>query len=113
MKLFSFLIVSVLFTAYSCSQNTDYDQKESFKVYGNCGMCQNTIESSLADVDGIHSANWDVDSKQITVKFNSEDISLEEIKKRIAKVGYDSDDFRAKDATYKSLPSCCQYERPE
>ena len=36
----------------------------------------------------------------------------EDIKQKIADVGYDSDSHRAKDEVYNSLPGCCQYDRP-
>jgi copper chaperone CopZ len=86
---------------------------ESFKVYGNCGMCKKTIEGSLKDQEGIYSAIWDKETKLIEVNFNEESISLEEIKKKIAKVGYDSEDYRATKKAYSNLAGCCQYERPE
>ena len=40
-------------------------------------------------------------------------ITLDEIKQKIADVGYDSDTHRAKDAIYAALPGCCQYDRPK
>lgn len=82
-------------------------------VYGNCGMCKRTIENALADIKGVNSADWDVDTKVLTVNYNDEMTSKEEIKKSVAKVGYDTDDFRADDKVYNNLPGCCQYERPE
>ena len=84
-----------------------------FVVYGNCGMCKKRIEGALSDVEGIQSADWDVDTKVITVNYDAEAISLEEIKKKIAAVGHDTDDVRASDDVYNNLPGCCQYERPE
>ena len=33
----------------------------SFGVRGNCGMCKSTIEKAANRVDGVASANWDVD----------------------------------------------------
>jgi copper chaperone CopZ len=86
---------------------------ESFKVYGNCGMCKKTIEGSLKDQEGIYSAIWNKETKLIEVNYNENDISLQEIKKKIAKVGYDTEEKRATEKAYKGLSGCCQYERPE
>ncbi len=86
---------------------------ESFKVYGNCGMCKRTIEGSLKDEKGIYSANWDKDTKMMVVQFDESLISLEKIKTKISSVGYDTQEKRATEERYKSLPGCCQYERPE
>ena len=83
-----------------------------FMVYGNCGMCENRIESALINVEGIQSADWDVDNKVMTVKYDSDAISLDDIKKKVAAAGHDTDKFRAKDEAYNSLPGCCQYDRP-
>lgn len=100
--------------AFSNNEITVLDkanQTESFKVYGNCGMCKNRIETALKDVKGIKSAKWDVDTKIIKVSFNEEKISLKEIKEKIAKAGHDTDENKADDKTYEGLPGCCQYER--
>lgn len=88
-------------------------KKEVFTVYGNCGMCERTIEGSLKNVDGVALADWDKETDQMTVSFNPEVITLDAIKQKIADVGYDSDTHRAKDEVYNNLPGCCQYERPK
>lgn len=81
-------------------------------VYGNCGMCESRIEDSLANTKGVQSADWDVETKVLTVKYDNEIISKDEIKKTVAKAGHDTDKFRADDEVYNKLPGCCQYERP-
>jgi copper chaperone CopZ len=86
---------------------------ETLKVYGNCGMCEKTIEGSLKNIKGIEKADWNKETKMMEVTFDSEVISLKEIKQKIADVGYDTDEVRATDDTYNGLPGCCQYERPE
>jgi len=93
--------------------NTSNIKTETFKVYGNCGMCKKTIEASLQDVKGVTYSNWNEDSKMMEVKFNEEEISLDEIKKLIASVGYDTEEHRASDKVYNNLSGCCQYERPD
>lgn len=85
----------------------------TFKVYGNCGMCKRTIEGALEGVKGIKSATWDSAQKMITVTFNPKKIELNDIHKKIAAVGYDTDTVKAKDETYNGLHGCCQYDRPE
>ncbi len=87
--------------------------KESFIVYGNCGMCKRTIEGSLKDQEGVYSADWNKETKMMQVKYDQSLISLEEIKIKIAAVGYDTEENRASEESYKGLPGCCQYERPE
>ena len=125
MKNLSFIIAFLgAFLFVTQSQGQSYDVQESasiqatektetFKVYGNCVMCQRRIEGSLKDVEGIATATWDVDTKMMTVKFAEESISLDDIQKRIADVGHDTEKYRADDTTYAKLPGCCKYERSE
>lgn len=95
------------------SINHDDKETATFKVYGNCGMCEKTIEGALKDVKGIEKADWNKETKMIEVVYHSHDISLDEIKKKITAVGYDTEEHRATKKAYSNLPSCCQYERPE
>jgi periplasmic mercuric ion binding protein len=87
--------------------------KDIFMVYGNCGMCERRIEGALSKVKGVYSADWDVDTKVVTVQYDDATISLDDIKKKVAEAGHDTDKFRAKDEVYGNLPGCCQYERPK
>lgn len=88
-----------------------HNETETFKVYGNCGMCKKRIESYLKDVKGVSKATWDVKSKMMKVTFNPHEISLEKIKTAIASVGHDVDGVKADDKVYNNLPNCCQYDR--
>ena len=92
---------------------TEADKTEKFTVYGNCGMCERTIENSLKDIEGVDKADWDMETGEMTVVFNPEVISLDAIKQKIAEVGYDTDSHRATDEVYNNLHGCCQYDRPE
>jgi copper chaperone CopZ len=111
----SILIVALAAFLGSCGgqEPKEGEVKETFTVYGNCGMCEKTIEGSLNGVKGVSSADWDMDTDEMTVVFDSSKISLKEVKEKIAGVGYDMDDVRADDEVYSKLHSCCQYERPE
>lgn len=93
--------------------NHDDKKTDTFKVYGNCGMCEKTIEGALKGVKGIEKADWNKETKMIDVVYHTHDISLEDIKKKIAAVGYDTEEYRASEKVYNNLPGCCQYERPE
>lgn len=82
----------------------------SFKVWGNCEMCKETIESSLK-TEGIEKADWNVDTKIMTVTYDSNKITLDQIQKNIASVGYDNEKYKGDDKAYKELADCCQYDR--
>jgi periplasmic mercuric ion binding protein len=82
----------------------------TFKVWGNCEMCKETIEGSLK-VTGVSKADWNVDTKMMTVSYDSSRISLDQIQKNIAGVGYDTEKYKGDDKAYHELAECCQYER--
>jgi len=82
----------------------------TFKIWGNCEMCKETIEGSLK-VAGISKADWNVDSKIMTVAYDSSKITLDQIQKNIAAVGYDTEKYKGDDQAYHELAECCQYER--
>ncbi len=90
----------------------DQLKTEEFTVYGNCSMCEKTIEGSLKGVNGIELGDWNKETDIMTVSYDPKVITLDEIKQKIANVGYDSDSYRATEEAYNNLPGCCQYDRP-
>lgn len=82
----------------------------SFGVRGNCGMCKNTIEKAANGVEGVASANWDVNKKKIDVSFDNTKTDLMAIHKAIAASGYDTEKVMGSEDAYKNLPGCCQYD---
>jgi hypothetical protein len=80
------------------------------KVSGKCDTCKHTIELA-ANKKGLVSAEWNVNSKMLTMTYNSQKTSADEILKRVAYAGYDNEKYMAPNDTYEQLPPCCQYER--
>jgi copper chaperone CopZ len=73
-----------------------------------CEMCKDRIEKAVIGINGVKSANLDVNSKVITVKYNSSLTNPDKIRQSISNTGYDADNLKANAASYKKLPSCCQ-----
>jgi len=113
MKNLLIICTFLVFSGLSVNAQSSEIKTEVFKVYGNCGMCENRIENSLSEINGVLSADWDVGTKMMTVNYQEGTISLGEIKKKIAAVGHDTEKFRAKDEVYNNLHGCCQYVRPK
>lgn len=82
----------------------------SFGVRGNCGMCKKTIEKAVNNVEGVESANWDVDKKKIDVSFDDTKTDADAIHKVIAASGYDTEKVASSEEAYSNLPDCCQYD---
>jgi periplasmic mercuric ion binding protein len=73
-----------------------------------CSQCKDRIEQGMAYAKGVRDITLDVDSKIATVKYSTAKTSPAEIRKGIAKLGYDADDIPADKAAYKKLPPCCK-----
>lgn len=82
----------------------------TFGVRGNCGMCKSTIETAANGVEGVASANWDVDKKKIDVTFDESKTDLMAIHQAIAASGYDTEKVAGDLEAYEKLPGCCHYD---
>ena len=100
----------LLFSFSSCNAQIKNTKTESVKIYGNCEMCEKTIETA-GSVKKIANVDWNKDTKMATITYDSTKTNQDEILKRIALAGYDSDKFLAPDDVYSKLAGCCQYER--
>ncbi len=83
---------------------------ESVKIYGNCGMCETKIEKA-GNIKKIANVDWNQETQMATLTYDSSVTNQDEILKRIALAGYDSDKFLAPDEVYNNLHGCCQYDR--
>ncbi len=83
---------------------------ENIKVWGNCETCKHKIEKA-AKVDGVSKANWDKNTKILSLIYNPAKVNSDDIQKKIAGVGYDTEKFKADNKAYAKLDACCQYDR--
>lgn len=105
-------MVLMVLSATAFNAQIKNEKTETVKIYGNCGMCKSTIEKA-GNMKNQSNVDWDKETKMATISYDGLKTSKEDILKRIALAGYDSDTFLAPTDTYLSLPSCCQYERAE
>ncbi len=82
----------------------------AFFVAGNCDMCKARIERAAKKVDGVQVANWNKETKQLTVEVIPT-VMQDEIASTVAQSGHDTKSAKADATTYKNLPGCCQYDR--
>jgi copper chaperone CopZ len=106
-----FLMSAVsLLTIAACKAQINNAKTETVKVYGNCGMCETTIEKA-AFKKKISKADWNIDTKMATITYDSNKTNLDAVLKNISLAGYDNQNFLAPDAAYNALPGCCKYDR--
>lgn len=103
------LIIVLLLTLNSFAQVKNA-ATEQVKIYGNCGTCKTAIEKA-GNLKNTASVDWNADTKMATLIYNSKKTTRDEILKRIALAGYDSEQFLAPDDVYGKLQTCCQYTR--
>jgi len=108
---FNYLLCSLIFIGFtSCGSTLKNERTESFKVNGNCGMCESTIETA-GNMKGISLVDWDKNTKLASISYDTKKTNSSEVLKRIALAGYDNEEFIAPDDVYAKLPNCCQYDR--
>ncbi|MEN3040928.1 MAG: heavy-metal-associated domain-containing protein [Bacteroidia bacterium] len=77
-----------------------------------CQTCRRTIIRGLSTRKGIRFVEVDVPNQSIFVIYRSDKTNPMEIRRSIARLGYDADEvFRDKEA-YERLPACCKSGRP-
>lgn len=86
--------------------------KIQFFVDGICGMCKTRIETAIKEVAGVASADWDVDTRMLTVIASAEDLQEEELHQAAAAAGHDTKQFEASAEAYGKLHDCCKYRDP-
>lgn len=98
-----------------CSLNFSFAQDkkdittEKVKVSGTCDQCKKRIENA-AYINGVKRAEWDKDSKELTVTYRPSKTSLKKIEENIAKAGHDAGEVKTTDNQYNQLPECCAYK---
>ena len=113
-----FIITAVLaivlgtntFTQIHDHNNMASSKTDTIKVSGNCDMCKTRIEKA-AKIEGVSKAEWNHKTKLLTLQYNPLKVKSDDIQKKIAAAGHDTEKFKADDKVYNSLPGCCKYDR--
>ena len=94
------------------TQRTIGIKTQIINVSGTCGMDKRRIETSAASIDGVKSAVWDEYTQVLTLKYSVfKKDAADNVQKKIASVGNDTEKYRADDNVYQKLPDCCHYPR--
>lgn len=101
----TFVLLSITINAQIKNAKT-----ETVKIYGNCGMCETKIEKT-GTIKKVAMVDWNQETQMATLTYDATKTNQDEILKRIALAGYDSDKFLAPDDVYNNLHGCCQYDR--
>ena len=65
-------------------------KKEVIQVEGmTCGHCKSAVEGALTNMDGVSSAEVNLEANNVTVNFDENAVSVEKMKEEIEEQGYD------------------------
>ncbi|WP_018478421.1 heavy-metal-associated domain-containing protein [Pontibacter roseus] len=100
----------VFFTTLSVQAQNGNEKTIQIKTSAVCDMCKKSLEKAMAYEKGVKSSTLDVDSKMLTVTFDSKKTNEDKIKKAVNDTGYDADDKPATPRAYNKLDDCCRKE---
>ena len=78
----------------STEQKVGDAYETSFKVFGHCEECQKKIQIAALSVNGVKSANWDIDTKQLKLSY-AKGTDIHEVHKAIVAAGYSTESLKA------------------
>lgn len=109
-----FAFILGITTSAQTHENMNMDmpssKTETFKVLGNCDLCKTRIEKAVK-LEGVTKADWSTKTKLLTVTFDPSKTNKDELSKKLALAGHDTEKYKASGDVYANLPGCCQYER--
>jgi len=75
-------------------------QTDKIHVSGICDECKERIENA-AYLPGVKRADWDKQSKELTVVYKPQKVTLLQIETSIANAGHDAGAVKASDSAYR------------
>jgi Cu(I)/Ag(I) efflux system membrane fusion protein len=85
--------------------------KTRMKVQGSCGMCKTRIEKAAMSGEGVSSATWDLQKKELEFEFDTQLTNQNIVSEKVTRAGHDTESDTAPDVTYNALPACCKYRK--
>ncbi|MFP4060767.1 MAG: TonB-dependent receptor domain-containing protein [Bacteroidales bacterium] len=104
---FSIFIFTAFFTLNLTGQTGI--QNLEFKVFGNCGMCEERIEKAAMQVPGVKDAQWIQEEQLLQVKYDPSGFNQQNLVQAISEAGHDSEYLLTSNEIYKNLHACCKY----
>jgi len=112
--------ILLLCTVSSAIAQSDKTQRaigiktQTIKVSGTCSMDKRRIETAAYSIDGVKSATWEQGTQILKVTYSAfKKKAADNVQKRVAAAGNDTEKYRADDIVYQKLPDCCHYQRKQ
>lgn len=98
-----FLAILMVGTLGVCAKTVT----QTILVKGECGKCKVKIEEAL-DIPGVSFAEWNKETKMLTIRYNDKKVSETEIHTQISNLGYATDQMEANKESQAKLDNCCK-----
>ena len=108
MKKILFILLLVPVFSFS-QQEKSKTSRAQFTVLGQCEMCKDRIGKATFKIKGVKYSSWSIPKNKLSIIYNSNKVSLNDIKNQIAETGHDTDEVLATDEAYENLHHCCKY----
>jgi len=102
------MIAFVLGTSIASMAQSKKLAELKVKTSAVCEMCEAKIERDMSFEKGVKSADLDLETKIVTVKYDPKKTNEAAVRTAITMVGYDADDLMADAKAYEKLPGCCK-----
>lgn len=109
MKTILYIIVFAFSITGSQLQAQDKISESKIEVPGVCKMCKARIEEAALRSKGVKTAEWDQNTKLLSVIYRNDKTSKEEIQAAVDNVGHGYNLKGVDSVAYKNLPYCCLY----
>jgi copper chaperone CopZ len=113
-RIFTTVILALLFVGSAVAQKTKPVKTAVIKttIYCDhckiCESCGGRILKELYNEDGIKNTNVDSKANTISVTYDERKISLQKVREKISKLGFDADDVKADPTAVSKLDDCCK-----
>ncbi len=87
-------LVAALAFVMMTSQSEAASKEGKFGASITCDGCKMKIEKGMKDVDGLNSAEVDVEAKIVNVNYDPEVVTLASLKEDVAKLGFEISDVK-------------------
>ncbi len=113
MKITKIIIASILLsfsTAAVFAQKAPKVQTAEIQTSAVCGHCEEAITEALTYHKGILAMSMDMESKVLSVRYKTKKTTVEDIRNKIASLGYKADEVTPTLEAFNKLAPCCQKE---
>lgn len=107
--LYIMLFAFTFIEAQAQEKKNEKISESSFKVPGVCEMCEARIEEAALRSKGVKIADWDQQTKLLSVIYRNDKTDQNRIRMAVASVGHGYELSGADSIAYENLPGCCKY----